>query len=77
LLSKDFIGLVCLSCLIASPVALYYLQNWLQKYEYRINISFWVFALAAVISILITIITISFHAIKAALANPVKSLRTE
>jgi ABC-type antimicrobial peptide transport system permease subunit len=77
LLSKDFIGLVCLSCLIASPVALYYLQNWLQNYEYRISISFWVFALAAVISILITIITISFHAIKAALANPVKSLRTE
>ncbi|MCU7550102.1 ABC transporter permease [Chitinophagaceae bacterium LB-8] len=77
LLSKDFITLVLISSLIASPVALYYLQNWLQQYEYRINISPWIFVLAALVAIVITLITISFQAIKAALANPVKSLRTE
>jgi putative ABC transport system permease protein len=77
LLSKDFIVLVLVSCLIASPIALYYLQNWLQKYDYRISIGPWVFVMAAFAAIVITIITISFQAIKAALANPVKSLRTE
>jgi ABC-type antimicrobial peptide transport system permease subunit len=77
LLSKDFIALVLISCLIASPIALYYLQGWLQQYDYRINISPWIFVLAAIAAIVITLVTISFHAIKAALANPVKSLRTE
>jgi len=77
LLSKDFILLVFISCVIASPVALYYLQNWLQKYDYRISIGPWVFVLATILAIAITILTISFQAIKAALTNPVKSLRTE
>lgn len=77
LLSKDFIALVLISCLIASPVALYYLQGWLQQYDYRININPWIFVLAALAAIVITLVTISFQAIKAALANPVKSLRTE
>ncbi len=77
LLSKDFIVLVLISCLIASPIALYFLQNWSQKYSYRIDIGAGVFFLAAVTTIIITIITISFQAIKAAIANPVKSLRTE
>ena len=77
LLSKEFIVLVLLSCVIASPVALYFLNGWLQHYDYRISISPFVFVLAAVAAIVITIITISFQAIKAAIANPVKSLRTE
>jgi putative ABC transport system permease protein len=77
LLSKNFIVLVLVSCLIASPVALYFLQNWLQKYDYRISIEPSVFILAALLAIVITVITVSFQAIKAAIANPVKSLRTE
>ncbi len=77
LLSKDFILLVLISCVIASPVAFYFLQGWLLKYQYRIAIGPLVFILAAVTAIVITIITISFQAIKAAIANPVKSLRTE
>jgi ABC-type antimicrobial peptide transport system permease subunit len=77
LLSKDFILLVGLSCLIAVPLAYYYMHTWLQKYDFRTDISWWVFALAAMSSLIITMITVSFQAIKAALANPVKSLRTE
>jgi ABC-type antimicrobial peptide transport system permease subunit len=77
LLSKDFIVLVIISCVIASPVAFYFLENWLQKYQYRISIGAGVFILAAVMAMVITLITISFQAIKAAVANPVKSLRTE
>ena len=77
LLSKDFILFVLISCVIASPVALYFLSNWLQKYNYRIHIGAGVFIGAAIMAIVITLITISFQAIKAAVANPVKSLRTE
>jgi len=77
LLSKDFILLVSISCVIASPVAFYFLHEWLQKYDYRIGIGPGVFIISAIMAIVITIITISFQAIKAAIANPVKSLRTE
>lgn len=77
LLSKDFIALVLLSCVIAIPIAFYYMKVWLEKYDFRTNISWWVFALAAMGALIITLITVSFQAIKAALANPVKSLRTE
>ena len=77
LLSKDFILLVGISCIIASPVAFYFLQHWLQKYDYRITIGPGVFVLSATAAITITLITISFQAIKAALTNPVKSLRSE
>jgi putative ABC transport system permease protein len=77
LLSKDFVVLVVISCIIASPIALYFLQNWLQKYEYRITIGPGVFVISAIAAIVITLLTISFQAIKAALANPVKSLRSE
>jgi len=77
LLSKDFVILVLISCVIASPIALYFLQNWLQKYQYRVSIGPWVFIAAAIAAVIITIVTISFQAIKAAVANPVKSLRTE
>jgi ABC-type antimicrobial peptide transport system permease subunit len=77
LLSKDFIILVSISCIIAIPVAYYYLHGWLQHYDYRVGISWWVFAGAVAGAIGITLLTVSFQAIKAAVANPVKSLRTE
>jgi ABC-type antimicrobial peptide transport system permease subunit len=77
LLSKDFLLLVLLSCLVASPVAFYFLHGWLQQYDYRISIGAGVFVLAAVMAVLITVLTVSFQAIKAALANPANSIRTE
>lgn len=77
LLSKDFLILVVISILIASPIAYYFMEKWLQDFAYRINISWWMFVLAGVSSLLIALLTVSYQAIKAALANPVKSLRTE
>lgn len=77
LLSKEFIVLVMISCIVASPIAFYYLQNWLQQYDYRITINPVVFIMASLAAVIIAIITISFQAIKAATANPVKSLRTD
>jgi putative ABC transport system permease protein len=77
LLTGDFIVLVLISCVIASPIALYFLQHWLQNYDYRISIGPWVFIAAAFAAVVITIVTISFQAIKAAIANPVKTLSTE
>ena len=77
LLTKDFIILVIISCVIASPVAFYFLQNWLQQYSYRIRIGPGVFILSSILAIFITVVTISFQAIKAALMAPAKSLRTE
>lgn len=77
LLSKDFLRLVFISFLIASPVAWWAMQAWLKDYPYRISIQWWVFVAAGLVSILIAIVTVSYQAIKAALANPVRSLRTE
>ncbi len=77
LLSKDFVVLVLISCLIAVPVSFYFLHNWLLNYDYRINIGVGVFIAGGLTALLITIITVSFQAIKAAMANPVKSLRSE
>jgi putative ABC transport system permease protein len=77
MLSKEFALLVIISCFIAIPLAWYYLNNWLQHYDYRTTISFWIFILSGLSALIITLITISFQSIKAALANPVKSLRTE
>ena len=77
LLSKEFVLLVILSCFIAIPIAWYYLNNWLQNYEYHTPISWSVFAISAGGVLLITILTVSFQAIKAAIANPVRSLRSE
>jgi putative ABC transport system permease protein len=77
LLSKDFIRLVIVSIIIATPVAWWAMNKWLQTFAYRINISWWIFLVAGVIAILIAVITVSFQAIKAAVSNPVKSLRTE
>ena len=77
LLSKDFIVLVVIAFLIAAPTAWYFLSNWLQQYEYRTDISWWIFAMSGAGSLAITLLTVSFQAIKAALIDPVKSLRSE
>jgi hypothetical protein len=77
LLSKEFFGLVILSCVIAAPIAYYFLADWLQQYEYRTAIPAWIFGAAALGALLITLLTVSYHAIRAAIADPVKSLKTE
>ncbi len=77
LLSKDFLKLVLVATIIAFPVAWYAMYNWLQDFAYRINIQWWVFVFAGVAAAVIALVTISFQAIKAALANPAKSLRSE
>ncbi len=77
LLSKDFVKLVAVAFIIAAPVAWYFMNKWLQDFEYRIALSWTVFIAAGLIALFIAIVTISFQAIKAAIANPVKNLRTE
>ena len=77
LLSKDFLKLVFISCLIAFPVAWWMMHNWLQAYNYRVHISWVIFLVAGVLALLIALLTVSFQAVKAAVANPVESLRTE
>jgi len=77
LLSKDFIKLVIIAFVIASPIAWWIMHNWLQNFAYRINISWWIFFTAGILAVIIALATISFQAIRAAIANPVKSLRTE
>ena len=77
LLSKDFLKLVMVSCVVAFPISWFAMQKWLQNYSYRINISWWIFLAAGALAITIALATVSFQAIKAAIANPVKSLRTE
>jgi putative ABC transport system permease protein len=77
LLSKDFIKLLLLSICIASPIAWWAMNKWLQDFAYRINIGWWMFVAVGFICLLIALVTISFQAIKAAVANPVKSLKTE
>ncbi|MEX6691051.1 ABC transporter permease [Danxiaibacter flavus] len=77
LFSKEFIVLITIAFAIATPIAWYYMHQWLQDYAYRINISWWIFAAGGLAAIIIALATISFQAIKAAIANPVKSLRTE
>ena len=77
LVSKEFLLLVLLSAILAFPVAWYAMDNWLQSFAYRISIQWWIFIVAAVIALIIAFVTISIQAIKAALSNPVKSLRSE
>jgi putative ABC transport system permease protein len=77
MLSKEFALLIIISCFIAIPLAWYYLNNWLQQYDYRTKISFWIFIFSGFGALIITLITVSFQAIKAAIANPVDSLRSE
>lgn len=77
LVSKDFLLLVCIAFIFSIPVTWWAMHNWLQDFAYRINIAWWVFAAAGLTALLIALLTVSFQAIKAAIANPVKSLRTE
>jgi len=77
MLSKDFIKLVFIACIIAFPLSWWAMNKWLQSFAYRINISWWIFLVAGVAAILIALITVSFQAIKAAMANPVDSLKNE
>jgi predicted permease len=77
LLSKDFLQLIGISCVIAFPIAYWAINSWLQNYQYRVTIHWWVFAIAGLLTVLIALATVSFQAIKAALSNPVKSLRNE
>jgi putative ABC transport system permease protein len=77
MLSKDFIKWTLAANLIAWPIAYYFMNKWLEDFAYRINISWWMFALAGGIALAISLITISYQAIRAATANPVESLRYE
>ena len=77
LLSKDFLKLVIISLVIASPVAWWAMDKWLQAYSYHIDIEWWVFAGAGLLSVIIAIATVSYQSVRAGLANPVNSLRTE
>src|SRR5436190_3825395 len=77
LFSKEFVILIAIAFSIATPIAWYYMHQWLQDYAYRINIRWWLFAAGGLVAIIIALITVSFQAIRAAIANPVKSLRTE
>jgi len=77
MLSKDFVVLVVISCFIAIPMAYYFMNSWLQKYQYRTEISWWIFLVTSIVALMITLLTVSFQAVKAALMNPVNSLRSE
>jgi len=77
MLSKDFMKLVAISFVIAAPLAWYFMNKWLQDFAYRISISWWVFVAAGLAALLIALLTVSFQAVRAAISNPVKSLRTE
>jgi putative ABC transport system permease protein len=77
MLSKDFLKLVLIAAIIAVPIAWYYMNKWLEDFAYRININWWIFGLSALVAIIIAMATILFQVVKAAIANPVKSLRTE
>ncbi|MGN6602433.1 MAG: ABC transporter permease, partial [Ginsengibacter sp.] len=77
LLSKDFLKLVIISLIIASPVAFWVMHEWLLSYSFHVDIKWWVFAGAGLLSIVIAIATVSYQSVRAGLANPVKSLRTE
>ena len=77
LISKEFIILISIAFVVAAPLGYYAVNKWLQEFAYRINIGWWMVGLAGVLVIAIAMLTMSFQAIKAAIANPVKSLRTE
>ncbi len=77
LLSKDFLKLVLIAIIIASPIAYYLMEKWLQDFEYKVEISWWIFALAGVSAIVVALLTVSYQAIRTALMNPVKSLKSE
>ena len=77
MLSKDFVWLVVIAIFIATPVAYYFLNDWLQSYEYRTQLSGWIFIVSGAGALVITLLTVSFQSVKAALTNPIKSLRSE
>jgi putative ABC transport system permease protein len=77
MLSREFLLLVAVSLVIASPIAWYAMSKWLENYVYRISVQWWMFAVAGIAALVIAFATISFQALKAALANPVRSLRSE
>ncbi len=77
MLSADFLKLVLIACLIAFPVSWWATGKWLQTFAYRMNLDWWIFAIAAGCALLIAFITLSFQAVKAATANPIRSLRSE
>jgi putative ABC transport system permease protein len=77
LLSKDFLLLVMVAFVLATPLAALAMHKWLQNFAYQISLQWWVFVLAGAMALLIALVTVSFQAIKVAMANPVKSLRTE
>jgi len=77
LLSKEFLQLIGISCLVAFPSAWWIMHNWLQSYRYRVSVHWWIFAIAGITALFIAVATVSFQAVKAALMNPVKSLRSE
>ncbi len=77
LLTKEFVGLVVIAMIVTIPFSYFFMKDWLQDYQYRTELSFWIFAAAAAATLLVTLLTVSFQAIRAALANPVKGLRSE
>jgi ABC-type antimicrobial peptide transport system permease subunit len=77
MLSKDFIQLVAIACVVSIPVGWYVMHGWLQNYPYRVSITWWIFAVTGCGALLLTLVTVSWQAIRAALANPVESLRSE
>ncbi|HVK96390.1 MAG TPA: hypothetical protein VM368_01170, partial [Flavisolibacter sp.] len=77
MLSKDFLRLVLFAFVVAAPIAWWAMQKWLEDFAFRIDISWWIFLVAGLIALFIALFTVSFQAIKAAIANPVKNLRTE
>ena len=77
LLSKDFIKLVLIAIVIASPLAWYFMNGWLKDFAYHISIQWWVFAATGLLAIIIALLTVSYQSIRAALMNPVESLRSE
>ncbi len=76
-ISADFLKLIAISILIATPIAWYFMHQWLQDFAYRTNIDWWIFLISSIIVLSIALLTISFQAIKTAIANPIKNLRTE
>jgi ABC-type antimicrobial peptide transport system permease subunit len=77
LFSREFVSLIIIAFAIATPIAWYFMHKWLENFAYRIHLSWWLFLVGGIASIVIALISVSFQAIKAAIANPVKSLRTE
>ncbi|MCB0641251.1 MAG: FtsX-like permease family protein, partial [Phaeodactylibacter sp.] len=77
LLSKDFLKLVLIALVIATPIAYYFMQTWLDDFAYRIHIQWWIFGLTGLLALLMAFVTVSFQSVRAALANPVDSLRSE